>query len=110
MTTPKRIQRKRTKGFKLPEDCVYVGRPTKWGNPFTCYSGRAPEVSVAMYRRYMLEKIRTYIPNAAPQYRGLNIEELRGKDLACWCGEGDVCHATVLIELANQPIEAKDAT
>jgi len=31
---PNRIQRKRTKGFKLPPDCVYVGRPTRWGNPF----------------------------------------------------------------------------
>lgn len=34
MTTPKRIQRKRTKGWKMPDNTVYVGRPTKWGNPF----------------------------------------------------------------------------
>jgi hypothetical protein len=32
MTT--RIQRKRTKGWRMPEGAVYVGRPTKWGNPF----------------------------------------------------------------------------
>ena len=31
----KRIQRKRTKGWKMPENTKYVGRPTKWGNPFT---------------------------------------------------------------------------
>jgi Domain of unknown function (DUF4326) len=31
---PKRIQRKRTKGWRMPEGVVYVGRPTKWGNPF----------------------------------------------------------------------------
>ncbi len=31
---PKRIQRKRTKGWKMPPECVYVGRPTRWGNPF----------------------------------------------------------------------------
>lgn len=31
---PKRIQRKRTKGWKMPEGTVYVGRPTQWGNPF----------------------------------------------------------------------------
>ena len=30
----KRIQRKRVKGWKMPENTVYVGRPTKWGNPF----------------------------------------------------------------------------
>jgi hypothetical protein len=30
----KRIQRKRTKGWRMPEGAVYVGRPSKWGNPF----------------------------------------------------------------------------
>ncbi|MFD6517632.1 DUF4326 domain-containing protein [Rhodococcus sp. NPDC060176] len=33
MSGPNRIQRKRTKGWKMPENAVYVGRPTKWGNP-----------------------------------------------------------------------------
>lgn len=31
---PKRIQRKRTKGWRMPEGAVYVGRPTIYGNPF----------------------------------------------------------------------------
>lgn len=31
---PERIQRKRTAGWRMPEDAVYVGRPTRWGNPF----------------------------------------------------------------------------
>ena len=34
MSAPVRIQRKRTKGWTMPENTVYVGRPTKWGNPF----------------------------------------------------------------------------
>ncbi|RNL66260.1 DUF4326 domain-containing protein [Nocardioides marmoriginsengisoli] len=34
MSTPKRIQRRREKGWKMPEGAVYVGRGTKWGNPF----------------------------------------------------------------------------
>lgn len=34
---PVRLQRKRTKGYRLPPDAVYVGRPTKWGNPFEAY-------------------------------------------------------------------------
>jgi hypothetical protein len=33
-TLPQRIQRKRTPGWKMPTNTVYVGRPTKWGNPF----------------------------------------------------------------------------
>ena len=31
---PKRIQRQRTKGWRMPEGAVYVGRPSRWGNPF----------------------------------------------------------------------------
>ncbi|AMS02813.1 hypothetical protein SEA_YEEZY_68 [Gordonia phage Yeezy] len=34
MTAPQRIQRRRTKGWRMPEGAVYVGRPTRWGNPF----------------------------------------------------------------------------
>ncbi len=32
---PVRIQRKRSRGWKMPENTVYVGRPTKWGNGFS---------------------------------------------------------------------------
>lgn len=35
--SPKRIQRKRTKGWRMPEGAVYVGRPGKFGNPFRAY-------------------------------------------------------------------------
>lgn len=31
---PQRIQRQRTRGWRMPQGAVYVGRPTKWGNPF----------------------------------------------------------------------------
>jgi hypothetical protein len=31
---PERIQRKRTKGWQMPPDTIYVGRPGRWGNPF----------------------------------------------------------------------------
>lgn len=30
----KRIQRKRTKGWRMPENTVYIGRGSKWGNPY----------------------------------------------------------------------------
>lgn len=36
MAEPRRIQRRRTKGWRMPEGAVYVGRPTRWGNPFVC--------------------------------------------------------------------------
>lgn len=35
MSMEKRIQRKRARGWRMPEGAVYVGRPTRWGNPYT---------------------------------------------------------------------------
>lgn len=35
MSGPVRIQRRRTAGWRMPESAVYVGRPSRWGNPFT---------------------------------------------------------------------------
>lgn len=37
MNAPKRIQRKRAKGWAAPEGAVYVGRGSRWGNPFRVY-------------------------------------------------------------------------
>lgn len=31
---PVRLQRRRTKGYRLPESAIYVGRPTVFGNPW----------------------------------------------------------------------------
>lgn len=103
--TPVRIQRKRTKGWKMPPNTVSVTRPGKWGNPFTCGPAfesetvKIPEVTqadaVALYRTY-LERA---LANHASTREAL--AELRGKNLACWCRLGDPCHAEVLLEIAN---------
>jgi hypothetical protein len=91
---PRRIQRKRTRGWKMPQNTVYVGRPTKWGNPFSVGDyGR--EQAVEMFRGYIGH------PNSPLEFEPDDIYELRGKNLACWCREGEVCHADVLLELAN---------
>ena len=105
MTAPKRIQRKRTKGWRMPEGTVYVGRPTKWGNPFRagdpvtmkpwCWSvDQVADVehAVGLFREYAQANvaIRFLIPR-----------ELRGRDLACWCPLDQPCHADVLLEIAN---------
>ncbi len=79
---PCRIQRRRTKGWRMPANTVYVGRPTKWGNPYT----RAAMVDFQIW----------VINN-----RRADLHELRGKNLACWCPLDKPCHADVLLELAN---------
>jgi len=93
---PKRIQRKRTRGWKMPEGVVYVGRPTKWGNPWAeRLTPTAREDSISNYREYIIANQR-----GSERFRK-PLAELRGKDLACWCPLGQPCHADVLLELAN---------
>jgi len=36
-----RIQRERTKGWRMPEGAVYVGRPSLWGNPWRPFDAHA---------------------------------------------------------------------
>ena len=97
--TPQRVQRKRSKGWQMPGNTVYVGRPSKWGNPFTVVMGRglnqeAYAEAVAHYRDWLAH------PNRA-KLRAEAIEELKGKHLACWCVPSVACHADVLLEVAN---------
>lgn len=125
--TPRRIQRKRTKGWRMPGNTVSVTRPGRWGNPYKTggYMGRGiigddgipyrqddrdPAVLVKWFRERMRER---------PDLQQAAQRELRGRDLACWCGLCDAhrdgkplgvrceacapCHADVLLEIANEP-------
>lgn len=97
--TPNRIQLRRTKGWRLPPNAVNVARPTKWGNRF-CIGLPANPTAEDCVRRFRDEQ--------APEYQiGRQLEELRGKDLACWCKPGEPCHADVLLELANAPLRCE---
>jgi len=93
---PKRIQRKRMKGWKMPEGVVYVGRPTKWGNAFKVVELGTRAEATDFYRKWAA----TDDPRSE-DWRRMVRDELRGKDLACWCPLGQPCHADVLLEIAN---------
>jgi len=85
------------KGWRLPPNTVYVGRGSKWGNPFPFdhqrYLGKA--WSVDAYGHWL----RTSLKGMTLLREHLH--ELRGKNLACWCKLGEPCHADVLLELAT---------
>lgn len=115
---PERIQRKRTKGWKMPNGAVYVGRPTIFGNPFTsdnpAEAVQAYRVIVGLDRQYNGSLVSIIDPDKPLVYQPMfeaKVRELRGKDLACWCplededGNSVPCHADVLLELANTPVE-----
>lgn len=107
MSAPKRIQRKRTKGWRMPEGAVYVGRGSKWGNPFRWES---PSAIAALERGEIARAaIAESRADAVQMFRHCfllfadDLAELRGKDLVCWCAEDQPCHADVLLEWANAP-------
>lgn len=106
---PKRIQRKRLKGWRMPPNTVYVGRPTKWGNPWTpknhtVIAMKAGQI-VGSRPGTIAECIVSYYEDIKSGDIGLSIgearRELAGKNLACWCPLDQPCHADVLLELAN---------
>ncbi len=99
-TKPKRHQRSRAKGSKLPAGVVCVTRPGKWGNPYpTAHDFRCAFLAIrdGMILTTEREKHRQHM-----EWIVGNIEELRGKELACWCPSHHECHADVLIEMSNQ--------
>lgn len=70
---------------------VYIGRPSKWGNPFTIGKDGNREEVIEKYREYLLNN--EELMNALP--------ELKGKVLGCWCSPKK-CHGEVLLDLLYQ--------
>lgn len=66
---------------------VYIGRPSKWGNPFEIGRDGTREEVIALYRNYVLTTSLF-----------LDLPELKDKVLGCWCSPKP-CHGDVLIEL-----------
>jgi hypothetical protein len=113
---PIRIQLRRTKGWRMPENTVKVDRSTRFGNFFRV----GEPVDVEMLRRW------GYNPASVPfldhhcvdaaeavhrfgdklsfdrDKHPMLREQLGGKNLACWCALDQPCHADVLLELANR--------
>ncbi len=69
---------------------VYIGRPSKWSNPFV--------IGKDGTRSQVIDKYREYLYNSLELMAAL--PELEGKVLGCWC-HPQTCHGDVLAELAN---------
>lgn len=109
---PIRIQRSRRKDYKTPENTIYVGRPTKWGNPFEISDTVSREQVVNQYFECVLSNIMTYVYFDELQasinfdrfkWIAENLHTLKGKNLSCWCKLDQPCHADILLKLANEP-------
>lgn len=74
-----------------PKDAVYIGRPSKWGNPFEVGKDGTREEVIKRYWDMLYTK-----PDLVDQIKA----ELKGKDLVCWCAPRP-CHGDVILEVAN---------
>ena len=75
----------------IPPNAVYIGRPSKWGNPFAIGVHGTREFVIEKYREWLFER---------PELIEVVKRELVGKDLICYCSPKP-CHGDVLIEVAN---------
>lgn len=82
---------------KEPYD-VYIGRPSKWGNPFSYKPNTLAKYRVKN-REESIQKYREWI-RTQPQLLAA-LHELLGKTLGCWC-KPLPCHGDVLVELINE--------
>lgn len=128
---PNRIQRQRTKGWKKPQDAIAVSRGTKWGNPFKLIgdiiyvnagyrrkmldkwvylcNGNIDGL-IQLYESLFVdvpEIIESPVSNEydyifwKSHFSALNLNEIKGKDLMCFCKLDEKCHADILLKLAN---------
>ncbi len=117
MRAPMRILRKGSKGWRMPPGVVYVGRPSRWGNPFF-HDGSGFKQALPAVARYgpnrreaiELRRIEQLVLMFENKLRAGKLDvdvddvrrELRGRDLACWCRLDKPCHADALLRIANE--------
>jgi hypothetical protein len=70
---------------------VYIGRPSKWGNPFTIGKDGDRDEVIRKYKEWIVTQ-----PNLMR-----SLHELKGKTLGCWC-KPNACHGDVLVELSKE--------
>lgn len=114
---PERIQLRRTKGWRMPENTVRVCRPGIFGNPWlvkqAMEAGYSPDDAHAMAAEWFHEWLISPATDDVTHHSGLGgyaaeharihnaLPTLRGKNLACFCRIDQACHADVLLKLAN---------
>jgi hypothetical protein len=78
----------------MPPNTVYVGRPSKYGNPYRIGDmGLTRETVLTTYEAYLRRVLVAY-----PDF----LDELKGKDLACWCPLNKSCHADVILKFLKE--------
>lgn len=82
---------------------TYIGRPSKWGNPFSHIPGKG---IICKSREEAVQKYAEWITKGSGQYLLNDLHELRGKTLGCWC-KPKLCHGDFLVKLVNKYFSQK---
>ncbi len=78
---------------------VYIGRGSKWGNPYSHKTNTAAKFVVSS-RKEAIESYRKYLFSKEGEHLLNDLHELKGKVLGCYC-KPLCCHGDILAELAN---------
>ena len=100
---PRRVQLRRTKGWRMPPNTVKVDRSTRYGNPFRVGGPGVPDVrtSIERFERAFRSGELTRDDPDSPFTPARLRAALRGRNLACWCPLDGPCHADLLLKIAN---------
>lgn len=101
---PERVQIKRTKGWRMPQNTVKVDRTTRWGNPFHVTPERDNAEAVRLFSE-LIHREQSWTTVVRGITKRVTLDEVRrelaGRNLACWCRPGLACHVDVLLKAAN---------
>jgi len=88
--------------FKREPYDIYVGRPSKWGNPFTHIADKKTVAQfVVSSREEAVEAYQLWITEGEGKHLLEDLHELKGKVLGCWCAPKS-CHGDVLLKLIEE--------
>jgi hypothetical protein len=85
---------------------VYIGRGSKWGNPYTHLDSRYVGTVKVSTREEAVESYERYV-KSRPDLMEAARKELRGKVLGCFC-KPKACHGDVLARIAEEEIDGHD--
>lgn len=94
-----RVLNKRTAKASELRDAVYVGRPSVYGNPYSHRASKIPGTILVKTREEAIARYRGMVESRPALVEAIK-NELRGKNLVCWCAP-EACHADFLLEIAN---------
>lgn len=70
---------------------IYIGRPSKWGNPFSIGKDGTRKEVIIKYIKWIKKNKKLL----------RDLKELKNKVLGCWC-KPKMCHGDVLIRLLRR--------